>query len=310
MNFHIPVLLKESLEFLNVREGEKYIDATVGGGGHTAAILEQGGLVLGIDIDPEALRYARKTLSAKFPDAEAQYSFVKGNFRNIDKIVKKHGFKEVAGIIFDLGMSSWQIDKSDRGFSFLRESNLDMRMDPSLSVKAEDLLAGLTVSELEKLFSKYAQERDAKKFASAIVRARETRKIRTTREFSGLLAWVEQGGSKSFWEWYEREFENKPNKFGSYDRRARFFQALRIAVNDEINSLKEALPRALRILKSSGRLVIITFHSLEREVVENFYKKHEPSLLNLTPRGQKPSAEEIEMNPRARSAVVFAYEKN
>ncbi|MEA2020188.1 MAG: 16S rRNA (cytosine(1402)-N(4))-methyltransferase RsmH [Patescibacteria group bacterium] len=307
--FHTPVLLKESLEFLNIEKGEKYIDATVGGGGHAVAILERGGSILGLDMDPEAVEYARETLTAESPETESQVLLVKGNFRNIDQIAKEHGFEKVAGILFDLGMSSWQLEGSERGFSFMQDGKLDMRMDPSLAVEAKDLLGGLTVNELEKLFSKYAEEKHAIEFAKAISEAREIRKIKTTQEFSGLLAWVEQGQPSDFWNWYETKFKNKPSEFGSYDRRARFFQALRIAVNDEINNFRESLPRALRILKTSGRLVIITFHSLERGVVKRFYEKYQTSLVNLTPRGQEPGREEVEANPKARSAKLFAYEK-
>lgn len=311
--FHEPVLLEETIEFLNVKPGRKYIDATLGGGGHAAAILRSGGDVLGIDMDPDAVRHARKRIAAEFQSAgrrtNYQFSIVRGNFRRIDEIAKEEGFEDCAGVLFDLGMSSFQIGESGRGFSFMRDERLDMRSDPSLGVKAEDLLAALNEKELSELFTKYAQERDSRRFARAIKRARELRSIKTTKEFSGLLAWVEEGSPGNFWNWYRDNFENEPSKFGSFDRRARFFQALRIAVNDEVNNLQKALPRALRTLRVGGRLAVITYHSLERSVVREFMQEQAQVITNLTPRGQSPDKEEIERNPRSRSAKLFAYEK-
>ncbi len=314
MNFHTPVLLKETLEYLDVQPGKKYIDATLGGGGHAAAILRSGGEVLGIDMDPNAVRHARNRVASEVSSAgrrtNFQFSIVRGNFKRIDEIAEEQGFEDCDGILFDLGMSSWQLDESERGFSFMSDEELDMRMDPSLEVTAKDLLKGLKKNELNKLFSKYAQENNPQRFVHALTRTRRVRDFETTKEFSGLLAWVELDEPRDFWNWYENNFKNDPGKYGSYDRRARFFQALRIAVNDEINNLEAALPRALRILAPGGRLVVITFHSLERGGVKKFAARQENELHVLTGKPVTASEEEVEKNQRARSARLLAYKKN
>ena len=324
--FHTPVLLEEALDFLDVQPGEKYIDATVGGGGHTAVILEKRGIVLGIDQDSAAVEAAQKKLAAEFPAPNIKYQIlntryriVQGNFKNVDEIAEDHGSDEVRGVLYDLGMSSWQLENSGRGFSFLKDEPLDMRMDPALSVKAEDLLNGLTEKELDELFSKFAQEKRSRAIARACVGARNIRPIKTTQELSGLLAWVELGERGDFWDWYTGTFSKDPDRFGNYDRRARIFQALRTVVNDELNNLKISLPRAARLLKPLGRLVVISFHSLEDAVVKGFGKDGRPSyakasegkplMKSLTKKPVRPSVEEIRENPRARSARLRAFER-
>lgn len=305
-DFHTPVLLNEALEFLHVRPGERYIDATVGGGGHAAAILKAGGAVLGIDVDPEAVEFAQKKLKER-EIQEGQCRIVQGNFKNIDSTAVKYGFDKVSGIIYDLGMSSWQIEESGKGFSFLKDEPLDMRMDPSLSVRAEELLAGLAEKELDELFSKFAQEKRSRAIARAVVCSRSLRPIKTTQELSGLLAWLEVGKKKEFWDWYEDTFSKSPDKFGNYDRRARIFQALRIIVNDELNNLKTSLPRAARLLKPQGRLVVVSFHSLEDRIVKDFGKDGRPRMKALTKRPLRATEEEIRRNSRARSARLRAF---
>ena len=354
MTFHTPVLVDEVIEYLNIRPGEKYIDATVGGGGHTAAVLEAGGKVLAIDADPESIGFVRERFAAEIKNQSAlggsKIKIVQGNFKNIDEIAREHGFKEIAGILFDLGMSSWQMERSGRGFSFLKNEPLDMRVSPSLAVRAKDLLAALSEKELNELFSKFAQEKYSRAIARAVKRARRLRAIKTTQELSGILAWVESRvrfrtshserseesptrkvalwetlrrsasqsggmgfrasseGLQEFWDWYESTFSKSPDKFGSYDRRARIFQALRIAVNDELAGLEAALPRALQLLRVGGRLVVISFHSLEDKIVKSFGK----SVLGteiLTKRPIRPSEDETSRNPRARSAKLRAFEK-
>jgi len=311
--FHTPVLLEETLKFLDVKKGGKYIDATVGGGGHAAAVLRRGGEVLGIDMDQEAVQFAHEKLAGELQSAgrrtDVQISIVRGNFRRIDEIAKEYGFENCDGVLFDLGMSSWQIDASGRGFSFLKDEVLDMRMDPNLAVTAKDLLAGLKKHELKKLFSKYAEEQRAGTIAETIARARKVRKFKTTKELSGLLAWVEMNRPQDFWHWYETVFKKTPDKYGDYSRRARIFQALRIAVNDEINNLRIALPRALRILDTQGRLVVISFHSLEDRVVKEFGKDCKNKLRILTEKAVTAEEAEIKINPRARSAKLRAFEK-
>ena len=353
VSFHKPVLIDEVVKYLDIQSGEKYIDATVGGGGHTAAILKAGGEVLGIDRNPAAVKFAEERLAAEFPslsfschsssrdlgtknlrgsknlrdgvprrsapqnDGERRAPVIaQGNFKNIDSVAKAHGFKNVSGILFDLGMSSWQIENSRKGFSFLKNEPLDMRMGPSQSVRAEDLLAALAEKELNGLFSKFAQEKRSRTIARAIVCARRLRRIRSTQELAGLLAWVEiyppkfrrNFGGGDFWGWYEGTFSKDPARFGSYDRRARIFQALRIVVNGELNNLEEALPRALQLLNGGGRLVAISFHSLEDRVVKRFGKTASEVCV-LTKKPVYPSEDEVRENPRARSAKLRAFEK-
>jgi len=311
-NFHTPVLLQETLDFLNVRPGEKYIDATVGGGGHTAAILEKGGEVLAIDADPGAISFVQDRFAAELKIKNSRLRIVRGNFKNIDQLAKECEFVDVSGILFDLGMSSWQIESSGRGFSFLKNELLDMRMDPTLSVTAGDLLSGLTEKELNDLFSRFAEEKRSRAIARAVVRARTLRPFRSTQELAGLLAWVELRRPDDFWSWYGSTFTKNPGEFGSFDRRARVFQALRVVVNDELGSLKLALPRALSILAVGGRLVVLSFHSLEDRVVKVFGREaavRGSSLEILTPKPLRAQESEVKENSRARSAMLRAFEK-
>jgi 16S rRNA (cytosine1402-N4)-methyltransferase len=291
--FHKPVLLKEAIEFLAVKPGERYIDATVGGGGHSEAILKVGGIILGIDCDPEAITAARRRLSSACPGAS--WRLVRGNFADLKKIAAANGFSSAAGILFDLGVSSYQLGTPKRGFSFNLESPLDMRMDLRLMVTAADLVNGLTENELTELFFKFGEEKCARRIARAICRARKIRPITTTNELAEVI------------------LRARPRR-GKFDRThpaTRCFQALRIAVNDELNSLKAALPQALEILKPEGRLVVISFHSLEDRIVKNFLKlaAGEGRLEILTKKPIRPTEEEVEANPRSRSAKLRAGEK-
>ncbi len=283
-DFHQPVLLKEALTHLNVRRGKKYIDATVGGGGHTAAIIRQGGLVLGIDVDPQAVEATRLKVKSE------KLKVAKGNFKNIDKIVRERGFYPVAGILYDLGLSSFQLEHSGKGFSFQKNEPLDMRADPSLQVTAADLVNGLSEKEITKLFEKYGEESQARAVAGAIIRSRWDKPIRTSAELADIVARV-----------VKREKKIHPA--------TRVFQALRIAVNDELNNLHSSLPPAFGLLESGGRLVVISFHSLEDRVVKNFFKGvGEERGKVLTKKPVTPSEEEVERNPRARSAKLRAIE--
>lgn len=287
--FHTPVLLNEALEYLDVKEGERYIDATVGGGGHSAAIVTNGGAVLGLDWDPEAVEFVRRSFAAKSQIPNDKFQITQGNFREIDRIAYEYGFKNVAGVLFDLGISSHHLEASGRGFSFRKDEPLDLRMDPELEVRGMDLVNGLTQSELEELFKIYGEEPLSRKIAEEISKCRTTRKITTTRELRGIVEDV-GGSGKSL---------------------ARVWQALRIAVNDEINALKEALPKAIGLLKPGGRIVVISFHSLEDRVVKREFRrqKAENRLRILTPKPVMASEQEIRKNPRASSAKMRVGEK-
>ena len=289
--FHRPVLLKEALAYLNVRRGKKYIDATVGGGGHTAAILREGGIVLGIDVDSQAVDFAKERLAAEFSIFNFQFSIVRGNFKNIEKIARENGFYPVAGILYDLGLSSYQLEQSGRGFSFQKDESLDMRADQSLSVTAADLVNGLSEKELVKLFEKYGEESRARAIAGAIIRSRWDEPVRTSRELADIVAQV-----------VKKDKRIHPA--------TKVFQALRIAVNDELNNLKSSLPPAFGLLEPKGCLVVISFHSLEDRIVKHFFREIDGERGKiLTKKPVTPTKEEIEKNPRSRSAKLRAVEK-
>ncbi len=287
-DFHTSVLLQEVLAFLDIKPSQKYLDATLGGGGHTREILKLGGKVLGIDQDPEALDFVRESFT------DSNLTLVQGSFEHLFDIATQNGFDGCDGILFDLGVSSHQLESGGRGFSFRKDSPLDMRMNPDLGVRAQDLIAALTQKELEELFTKYGEESWAKKIARNIVEHRLHTPIETTTQLAQLIEQTVGFNPKSH-----------------IHPATRVFQALRIAVNDEINSLKAALPQALEILKNEGTIVVISFHSLEDRVVKNFFKEEENigRVQILTEKPLEPSEEEIQRNPRSRSAKLRAARK-
>ena len=295
-DFHKPVLLQEVIDFLRVKRGSKYIDATLGGGGHSKKILEQGGIVLGIDQDEDAIQFVKKNF--KFEILNFKLVLVKGNFKNIDEIAHLKGFDKVSGILFDLGVSSFQLENPQRGFSYQKEGPLDMRMDKKLKVQAADLLNILTKGELDELFFKLGEENNARIISDGIVRARGIKPIRTTEDLVSVI----------------QESLGKKGRTSAFDRSKvakRIFQALRIAVNDELNNLKEALPGAYTLLDRRGRLVVISFHSLEDRIVKNTFKEFESKNMGkiITKKPIVPSFLEIEKNSRSKSAKLRAFEK-
>lgn len=305
--YHIPALLNETVEALNIRPRKKYIDATLGGGGHSEEIVKRGGILLGIDQDPEAVSFASERLKKALRSRNLRDSghsacpgftppmFAKGNFANISRLARENDFEKVDGILFDLGVSSHQLETSYRGFSFNQEGSLDMRMDPNMSVTAKDLVNGLNEGELSKLFLKLGEEKLAKRYARAICGARAGRQIETGDELAKII------------------MEHAPpgRKYGHIHPATKVFQALRIAVNDELNSLKEALPQTLELLNPGGRLVVISFHSLEDGIVKRFFlenqQKNVLKIINQKP--VVPTEKEIKLNPRARSAKLRGAEK-
>lgn len=290
--YHESVLLKEVIELLNIQKNAKYIDATLGGGGISFAILEKGGKVLGLDIDREALEFVKHNF--KFPISNSQFQIEKGNFKDIFEIANKYGFNETAGIIFDLGVSSHQFDSAQRGFSFKNSGPLDMRMDQELTVQAQDLINILTKGELHELFSKLGEERFSNTIAKSIVSTRKVKPIRTTKDLSEII---------------DRAVPNIKSK---PDIMARIYQALRIAVNDELNNLRSALPQALKLLEANGKIGVISFHSLEDRIVKNQFIQWEDEDLGiiLTKKPIRPTNEEIERNKRSRSAKLRVFQKN
>lgn len=296
------------MAYLAPRAGGRYIDATVDGGGHAAGILERSrpdGRLLGLDADPDALARAREHLSAY----GARVRLVHANFRALAAVARAEGFEQVAGILFDLGVSSDTLERSGRGFSFRRDEPLDMRYDPTTGVTAAELLARSSERELRQLLRAYGEEPHAARIARAIVEARARAPLRTTGQ---LVAVIERalGGAR-----------------GRIHAATRTFQALRIAVNDELESLRLALAQAVELLARGGRLVVIAFHSLEDRVVKQFLRAESggvcrcppglpvcgcgrtPRLALLTRKPVVPTAAEVAANPRARSAKLRAAER-
>lgn len=290
-NYHVSVLLQETIDALQIEPGKRYIDGTLGGGGHTGQILEQGGEVLGLDFDEDALRFVSDKLKPHIETGKLKIA--KGNFKNIDKLAADAGFTEVDGVLFDLGVSSHHFDTPERGFSVKMEGPLDMRMDQELGVKASDLLNILTKGELYELFTKFGEERFAYAISNSIVRARQVKRIETTGELVGIINRV------------------VPKKQEGVHPATRVFQALRIVVNDELNNITEALPKALSLLKKSGRIAVISFHSLEDRIIKNTFKEWEEKGkgLIITKKPIVPSEDEVSRNPRSRSSKLRVFEK-
>jgi len=294
-DYHKSVLLQETITYLDVKSGQKYIDGTLGGGGHTYEILKHGGKVLGIDVDEDALTFVKNDLGIKIKDLKfgEDLVLVKGNFKNIDSLAKEQGFDNVSGILLDIGVSSHHFEDPERGFSFQKEGPLDMRMDKDLSVKAEDLINGLSKNELEELLIKFGEEPFSRRIVAAILERRKIKRIETTTELAEIIRkavpFIKKGINPA----------------------TRVFQALRIAVNDELFSLIDALPKALSLLESKGRLAVISFHSLEDRIVKRTFIEFAEQGLGtiVTKKPIIPTAEEIEVNSRSRSSKLRVFEK-
>lgn len=278
--FHTPVMLPEVIEGLRIEPGKKYIDATVGGGGHGVEIVRRGGMLLGIDADQEAIDFARKTFKA-----EKNWKLIKGNFRDIEKIAKENGFNEVDGIVFDLGVSSHQLDMPERGFSYrFTDAPLDLRMDQTRGEMAAQLVNRASAEELYEIFTRFAEEELAWPISHRIVRARAVRAIRTTGDVAKLVGELIGEGKKK------------------NATLSRVFQALRIAVNEELTNLQAGLGGAERLLVAKGRLVVISFHSLEDRMVKQYMQKDTWQVVTRKP--TVASRVEQNQNPRARSAKL------
>jgi 16S rRNA (cytosine1402-N4)-methyltransferase len=300
---HIPVLLKETVEALAIQPGGRYVDCTTGGGGHAEAILERsapGGQLLGIDADPEAVRLARTRLS-RFGNSAL---IVNDNFSNLEDICLKNDFELVNGILFDLGLSSLQLSETGRGFSFKHGAPLDMRFGPEQTVSAADIVNKYSEAELGRIIYEFGEERHSRQIAQLLVRARP---IHTTDELAALI-------------------ESAMPVRGRIHPATKTFQALRIAVNQELEHLESALTQALSLLGHEGRLVVISYHSLEDRIVKNFMRReaagcicppglpqcvcHHQPRLSLVHKGViAPSLAEEKANPRARSAKLRVAER-
>jgi 16S rRNA (cytosine1402-N4)-methyltransferase len=301
--FHTPVLLAEVINSLNIEPGKKYIDATLGGAGHTIEIARRGGFVLGIDQDENAIQEAvSRSQREKVND---RVMICKGNFESIDEIAEKKGFDIVDGILFDLGVSSFQIDKGERGFSFAKDETLDMRMDINGEVKALDIINHYSKDKLYEVFSKNSEELYSRSIANSIFRARSIKKINieTTAELVEIIDEVLRHE-------HPTAAENTINKLRS-GTLARVFQALRIEVNRELEILPVALNKAEKLLKKDGRLAVISFHSLEDRIVKRFLTEQEDQgNFILNPKKPiYPKWDEIKKNPRSRSAKLRVAQK-
>jgi 16S rRNA (cytosine1402-N4)-methyltransferase len=305
--FHIPVLYRESIEALRPRDGASYIDCTVGAGGHAEGLLEAAGpraRLLGLDADPDALAIARERL-ARFG---GRVRLINTNFRTLAETARENGFVPADGVLFDLGMSSMQLERSPRGFSFQRDQPLDMRFDPRQRLTAADIVNSASEVELRRMLHEYGEESRAAAIARAIVRRRSTSRIETTKQLAETVA----GAIGQY--------------RGGKHPATKTFQALRIAVNEEMQSLREALPQALEILAKGGRLAVISFHSLEDRIVKEFMRYEasqcicppglpvcvcgkQPTIKLVSKKPIVPSAREVELNPRARSAKLRVAEK-
>ena len=298
MGGHIPVLLKEVMDALAVRPGGRYVDGTLGRAGHTKEIIARGGMVLGIDRDEQAIREIGEV---------AGLTAVRGRHGDLKEIANEKGWNEVDGILLDLGVSSPQLDEAGRGFSFLREGPLDMRMDRSWALSAADIVNSESAERLEEIFRELGEEPQSRRIARAIVKEREKRKFETTVEFADFI-------------------ERVVGRRGAHHPATRVFQALRMEVNDEIGELEGALEGGLEILKSGGRFAVITFESLTDRIVKRFFAKHVGRMVSLQQGGERwegeeprmravtgkvvvASEEEADLNPRSRSAKLRAAEK-
>ena len=307
MTAHYPVMLSEVIELLRPRDGGFYVDGSFGGGGHARAILEAADCaMLAIDRDPDAIKRGA-ALAQDFPD---RLTLMQGRFGDLAALLARASIERVDGITFDAGVSSFQLDEPARGFSFQHDGALDMRMDYQNGKPASDVVNQLSEHELAHIIGVYGEEKIAKKIARAIIKARDKNQIRSTKQLVEVILSV------------------RPRR--AHDRihpATRTFQALRIFINDELTELSQGLVTAEQILSEGGRLVVISFHSLEDRIVKNFFKarcgqtgagvnRHEPavkfppaSFAALTKSPQRASEAEIQSNPRARSARLRAAQR-
>jgi len=304
-NYHQPVMLQESIEALNIREGMVYVDATLGGGGHTKAILNSVSDIrlISFDQDMDSIEHCRKNFGDRF----SNLTLVHDNFSNFWSGVALQKVKKIDGILFDLGVSSYQINEPGRGFSFSLEGDLDMRMNEASQLTAFDIVNDFPLEKLKKIFFEYGEEREAASIAKGIALERQSREIKTTLELSEII-------------------DKYTHSHQKLKAKARIFQAIRIFLNDEINVLEKALNDAVEILNPGGRLAVISYHSLEDRMVKQLLRYHEKLCICppnfpqcvcdkvskvkiLTRKPLTPTTAEIARNPRARSAKLRIAEK-
>jgi 16S rRNA (cytosine1402-N4)-methyltransferase len=284
---HTPVLLDEVLHFLSPQPGGRFIDATLGAGGHTRAILERtspSGSVLAFDQDESAIERARETLES----FGSRVTFVHANFREVVSSASQHGFQDCDGVLADIGISSMMVDDPSRGFSFMREGPLDMRMDRSQPLTAADIVNTYSEKEIADILYQYGEERRSRAIARSIVRARP---LKLTTDLARAV----------------QRAMGAPRR-GPIHPATRTFQALRIFVNDELGALESFLDGSMTVVRSGGRLVVVTFHSLEDRIVKNKFRSPAVPGRVLTKKVVTATEAEVARNPRARSAKLRAWE--
>jgi len=301
--FHEPVLKEEALSFLVTAKNGIYLDGTLGGGGHSEAILKninKSGRLIALDLDNDAIHFSRTRLKHK------NFLVEQANFKNLGEVLKKLKINRVHGILLDLGVSSYQIDTAEKGFSYRASGKLDMRMNSKQQLTAHEIANTFSEEKLCEIFKKYGEERRYRAISRVIIREREKNVIETTTDLREIISVV-------------LPYQNRVKSL------SRIFQALRIAVNEELENLKAALESGLDYLTTGGRLVVISYHSLEDRIVKNFFKQEsrrcvcppdlpicvcgEPGRLKiLTKRSIQPSKEEVQRNPRSRSARLRTAE--
>ena len=301
--YHLPVLVGEAVDLLAPRAGTLVVDATCGGGGHTERILKTGADVLALDQDPDAITYVRERLA----HVGGRVTLRQANFRSTDKILDELGIRTIGGALLDLGVSSRQLENAARGFSIMREGPLDMRMDPSRSLTAADIINTYSEEELTRLFRDLGEEPAARRIASLIVKERKFFPFRQTLRLA-------------------RSIEKVVGRHGRRHPATQVFQALRMEVNDELSALEEGLRVLTARLEKGARIAVISFHSLEDRIVKNFFREHSREWLDqpewpeprrnldydlslVTPKPVEPTPEEQRANPRSRSAKLRVAEK-
>ena len=289
MQSHTPVLLDETLRYLNPQPGGRFIDATLGAGGHARAILERtspGGPLLATDRDPSVLEHARAVLEVFVP----RLQLVQANFSEIDIVARQHGFLDVDGVLADIGVSSMMLDDPSRGFSFMREGRLDMRMDQTQDLDASEVVNTYGEKEIADILFQFGEERRSRPIARSIVRSRP---LSTTTDLVRAVESV-MGAPR----------------FGQIHPSTRTFQALRIFVNDELGGLEKFIDGAMAIVRPGGRIVVIAFHSLEDRIVKNKFRSSTVPGKPLTKKVVIASDDERRQNPRSRSAKLRAWERH
>lgn len=335
MEFHTPVLLNETLEYLDPKPGNIFVDCTLGGAGHALALAKEvssksqisPGVIIGMDLDPQSLKVAQDIfdLARSSGEISARTYLINENYKNIDFVLSGMFISSVNGILADIGVSSYDLDFSGRGFTFQKEEPLDMRFNPEIAdsrncafgdkqhnhpFNAKFVLASYSEKDLEKIFKEYGEEKFSSRIAKAIVRHRQSYEINTTHDLLAII----------------RSALPAPIKFKASDSARKIFQALRIEVNGELQNLQEFLPKAFGLLAKDGRLAVISFHSLEDRIVKNFFNDKARGCIcppdfpecrcGRNPEGKiltrKPviaSAEEISQNPRSKPAKLRVIQK-